>query len=212
MQVCDSLSQRSSYAERRLDELPVVKPEKEFDVAFCSQTSPVAQESLNRKSRSLIPVPLSLKLDNRGQPLQTLGKNIFVKGGLFSWKKIKGISNDGRTAKKRFGHGAQNMIQVFHIPAPSVSEDASAQHVDEFETSGLTFPVPHEEGQEIAIHDNEHCYEDPANVHSMLTMPSLDFHVMDEEDANLINENERNLVLVLSGNDDDTLITDNGAL
>ena len=42
-----------------------------------------------------------------------------------------------------------------HIIAPSVSEDAPVPCVDEFKTSGLAFPVPHEEGQEIAIEDNE---------------------------------------------------------
>lgn len=37
----------------------------------------------------------------------------------------------------------------------------------------IAFPVPNSEGQELALDDEDHHYEDPANVHSMLTMPSF---------------------------------------
>lgn len=57
----------------------------------------------------------------------------------------------------------------------SVTADTTSQRDDSYHPcdSGLAFPVPNEDGQEIALKDGNHCYEDPANVLSLLTMPSF---------------------------------------
>jgi hypothetical protein len=209
---CDSLKTDDTSvcqrAERRLSELD--KPKNESEIVFHPQILTVATKNMVRKATSLINMSIFLKQVNREPTLQNEDN---IRRGIFAWRQIRGSRNERIMAKEADGQGTQDLFQILHIPAPSVSEDAPAQNADELEISGLAFPLPHEEGQEIAIQDNEHCYEDPANVHSMLTMPSLDLNILNDKGKVKIEaENDRSLIVALTGSEDSTLITDDGAL
>ncbi|KAG7356941.1 hypothetical protein IV203_001629 [Nitzschia inconspicua] len=150
-----------------------------------------ATKSSALSSRS-ISVPKSRKTSDQEQNSEFNETTTPVNTGFFTWRK-----------KKR-----DKPVRLEE--APRRSENLLAKIGDLARSDSLAFPVPNEEGQEIAIQDNEHCYEDPANVHSMLTMPSMDLQLSNEQFPESVDEPK--LVVALTANEDGTLVTDDGAL
>jgi hypothetical protein len=161
------------------------EPENESEIVLHSLTSPFSCENMDRKPRVLMNTSIPLKQKGGESTRKTVVNKRFIKGAFFSWNKIRGRSNEHSIVENSVWRRGQHLDRDFHVPTPSVSGSAPAQDAVEFETSILAFLVPHKEGQEIVIQDNEHCYEDPANVHSMLTMPSLDLHNVDDGETNV---------------------------
>jgi hypothetical protein len=91
---------------------------------------------------------------------------------------------------------------------PSVPEFEDDSSVDipanaENRRKGIIFPVPNDEGQEIALNDDDHCYDDPANVHSMLTMPSFSSTTNQVVKAKVLRSSLKNVVPSAKENQDD---------
>jgi hypothetical protein len=124
-----------------------------------------------------------------------------IKTNLFSWRKNKGSHIENKFESQDAVH---RPVRIFDISGvPTKSEDLPEVSINGSETSGLAFPVPNEEGQEIAIQDDEHYYEDPANVHSMLTMPSFEQH---KDSSIRKRENDKDsIVFVLTNTEDEVL-------
>ena len=135
------------------------------------------------------------------------------KSKFFLWRKSKGKNNSSQLVIEDKGsrENEQKTARDIKVAAPTVSED----HVSlscENEVEALAFPVPNEDGQEIAIRDFNHCYEDPANVHSMLTMPSLETQKSGSNlSSKYSDESEGKIAVILTANEDGTLVTDDGA-
>lgn len=132
------------------------------------------------------------------------GESNSVKKRIFSWRKKKAMS----AAQDRKGIYL-DPVQTFDVSAPPASEDFPSKGDEATESDGLAFLAPNAEGQEIAIQDNEHCYEDPANVHSMLTIPSMEICV-NGDTMQMGGTEEPSLAFVLTANEDGTLVTDDG--
>jgi hypothetical protein len=150
------------------------------------------------------------------------------KGGILSWLKNKNSDNEpSKTASRSHESGGGGIkvdptftsygatMGVQNLTSIPSENDTSPSDVDsgtstDSSNSGLAFPVPDEDGQEIAIQDNEHCYEDPAHVHSMLTMPSFSGHLRrnddDDDDFEMESPDEE------QDDDDDTDCEEDGVI
>ncbi|KAL3919101.1 MAG: hypothetical protein SGILL_003924, partial [Bacillariaceae sp.] len=127
---------------------------------------------------------------------------------MFAWRKNKGSLHSTAFDESR-DDDVVRPVKIYDISGvPVKSEDLPEASCDDSEK--IAFPVPNEEGQEMAIQDEEHCYEDPANVHSMLTMPSFNL-TRSNDDADDTNDKDA-FVLLLTSSEDGTLVTDDGAL
>jgi hypothetical protein len=184
---------------------------QEFDAPIALKTSKGLNECNDRTPKVLGNKATSENFDLKrqsgaAQRSRSSRKSGSTKTGFFSWRKKK------ENKLERLNEESEtDPVQIIDISAPTLSEDHPTTGDKTKDEDGLAFPVPNEEGQEIAIQDNEHCYEDPANVHSMLTMPSLEVDWSGEKIDQDVEENTK-LVVVLTGNDDGTLVTDDGAL
>ncbi|KAL3903853.1 MAG: hypothetical protein SGARI_005194 [Bacillariaceae sp.] len=158
-----------------------------------------------------LPVPHNSKERLTPRSASKMGS---IRTGLFAWRKSKG----GKHERSVFGEESRDDV---HSPArvydisivPTKSEDLPDPSIDDSEKSALAFPVPNEEGQEIAIPDEEHCYEDPANVHSMLTMPSFQDHKDEPTHNDTSGDDDQDAIaIVLTQTEDGDLVTADGAI
>ena len=173
------------------------------------------EESLNIETmfgaRSIpanLPVPQNSRLTPRSG-----SKMGSIRTGLFSWRKNKSSKYERSIVGEESRDDVHTPVHVFNLSVvPTKSEDLPMQSTDGSDKAGVAFPVPNEEGQEIAIQDEDHCYEDPANVHSMLTMPSFEQHKDETRTKEDDDDDNDAIAIVLTHTEDGDLVTDDGAL
>jgi hypothetical protein len=136
----------------------------------------VGSRSRCNTSKTSVWKPVSKGDVHKKQITQSLG--IPPRSNIFPWRKQNKKSNKKENAST-YGDDEDRNETLTPVKSwkPSVTADVPSSVEDDkgdgTVSTELAFPVPHEDGQEIAIQDEDHCYDDPANVHSMLTMPSF---------------------------------------
>ena len=176
------------------------------------------EESLNIESMfgdRNIPANLSIPHNSKEKQTPKPGSKMgSIRTGLFSWRKNRSARQERRVVEDESRDDVLGPDFVYNLSVvPTKSEDLPLVSTDGSRNDGVAFPVPNEEGQELALQDEEHCYEDPANVHSMLTMPSFEAHD-DRSTHNRVKDaiDDDAIAIVLTNTEDGDLVTDDGAL